>query len=887
MMGRAARWCLALAIIVAGAALIASPAVASKLSITVMDGTEAVSGADVAVRYGDAEGGGPILRDSITTRPGDGQGKAGVQFDVPDGKYKIDVTFTDAKGVKKAGHMDVTVAGPKTSVTVFVDPAKASGVEGDARPVLIRDPQVGTEKSQPLYEEGPRPRSILEGGPKIKVEIHPGDKKAVDKAIDRSIEEEEKRKSDLQKAFDKSLNRVFDRLILNADHPKHVLLPLGVDPEKVIKDYGLLAATYFAIPDGAGGGTSLSCHADDAQWAKIENDFCKNDPSACSTNSCKEWLFPSIEDAPPVRPTLLQRIKMHGASQVKIDSKIVETTPRDANELGISKSYKGGVKDGTGKPLAGATVALMEAEPKIETALDDDPKNDPKWTPEGVTLLPVDKKGEFALPAQLVSTPYSAGDGAAGDPKTGGDDWIFNFARFGIGGAPEILAAVGWESTSVSLGGGLAIAAPNLAPPGGLFTASTPKECEWITVPRTDVPDFGGQAAGMATAADEKLPKPAPEKQACPGGQQGGWLYTPWPEAARSFAGRLNPITPARAEKHGAGAPAPKSSPSAPPAGTPESVTSAEGPLAGQQFGELSTDSPLVPEGRAIRDIQSQMTQNGGRDNTLKDESWAKLQQQAEFAEAYIRVCNRDGFLFTMEGMVASLRKLQARLDELNTLRDRVNEGLDQQVNDMKEMLEHESKQPSTWREAFAGPGGKVKAAGMTAEVLEVLTAFGIHIGGKIVPIVAIPTTIAAVSKCIKRAPEWVAFSAALEHTFPRVLDRAEKVSDLSILIAQYESRLEAQRELINQLSNAFDEHACRKCVGGEGATAGTGTQTRGPGTGTGTGTGAGAGSGSGTGAGGGGSKPKGGGVSSTDGSPPVWPKGPPGVRTSGGGRPR
>jgi hypothetical protein len=54
---------------------------------------------------------------------------------------------------------------------------------------------------------------------------------------------------------------------------------------------------------------------------------------------------------------------------------------------------------------------------------------------------------------------------------------------------------------------------------------------------------------------------------------------------------------------------------------------------------------------------------------------------------------------------------------------------------------------------------------------------------------------------------------AVLKHDAPRVLDRLEIMSDLTILIQQYDMRLEANRELIDQLGKAYDDHKCRKCV--------------------------------------------------------------------------
>jgi hypothetical protein len=817
--GRAAKWCLALAIVFAGGILLAPPAVAGKLVVTVIDGTDAVEGAEVVIKDKD----GKEVGRGTTRRPAGGQGKPKVEIEVPDGDYTVESTYTDPAGKKKEGKTeDVRHAGPRTSVTVFVDPVKTGGQQ-------------------------PAQNRTMTGGGGSGDGSPPG-----------------------------LSNTEAMQLLLESDHPKHVLLPSGVDPEKVIKDFGLLAATYFALPDGAGGGTSLSCHADDAQWAKVEDAFCKDDPSACSTNSCKEWLFPAFDAPEPKQPTLLQRIRMHGASQVKIESKIVETNQSSANQVGIS--YKGGVRDGTGKPLAGSTVALMEPEPKLETALDDDPKNDPPWTTAGPVMVPVDKKGEFLIPSELIPTPYSAGDGKKDDePKTGlQPDSVVPDVLVIPGTGWEVVAAVGWESTSAPL-----------VPPGGIFMASTPKECEWVTVPRTDVPDFGGQVPGMATAADEKLPKPAPEKQACPEGQQGGFYQPEW---RRSIAGAFTPISAAHAASHvptsRPPAPPPGSpgtSPTATPPNTPESVTSAEGPLAGEQFGRLDTNDVLTPEGRAIKDIQNQMTQNGGRDTTLNEESWAKLQQQAEWAEANIRVCNREGFLFTMDGMTASLRKLQARLDELTTLRDRVSEGLEQQYDEMMETLDSAPQRDSTLK----------KGVKLTAEGVAIYEMIQFLRHGHAPNPVSTAFSLYGIYSCVRDTTLWINVNTAMKYQLPRVMDRAEKAGDLTLLIAQYEHRLEAQRELINQLSNAFDEHACKKCVGGDGQSADTGTRTRGPaasgaGTGTGTGTGAGTGAGAGTGgvtsADGTPPPPRRSGVTSADGTPPPPRK--PGVTVSGG-RPR
>jgi hypothetical protein len=336
----------------------AKPAATSKVTVVVEDPASSspssgVNTAKVVVKDKD----GKVVATGYTAQGKVHYGTGGQVYsepdsatlDLPPGAYTIESEFTSA----------VTGEKKKATADVVVEPKKPLYVITKGYPVKTEEKKAAEDKTG-------------------------GQKRAPDKTATGRVDSLTTRTVDEMKSL--------VGFSLETDHPKHVLLPSGIDPMNVIKDFGMRGATFFPIPQGAGGGFSLTGYVDDAQWQKIEDRFCQTDPDACSTNSCKEWLFPDIGATPRLSPTPLQRISMHDSSGYVNAPASGSSTP----------SYKGGVKDGTGKPLAGSTVTLFPPEPKIETVLDDDPKNDPAWTSEGLIQLAVDHKGEFEISWEIM-----------------------------------------------------------------------------------------------------------------------------------------------------------------------------------------------------------------------------------------------------------------------------------------------------------------------------------------------------------------------------------------------------------------------------------------------------------------------------------------------------
>jgi hypothetical protein len=487
-------WCLALAIILAGNALVASPAFAEtkmaqskapdanpatspkpaadakpattvSLKVVVSNPHSAKSPESATVVVKDKDGkvvaqGVTKLPDAETIKSDPGQkGIPSAQFDLPVGTYTVETKFTSDSDTKYEGKVEVKLVPENRTPSVYIDAKLVNTEEQKPAEDKTGGQNRAPDKTATGVGDGPTSGSSNTGA---------------------------------MAADDTIAGRLAWQLLLEADHPKQVLLPSGTDPIKVINDFGFRGATYFPIPAGAGGGISLTGFVGDAQWGKIEDQFCQADPSACSTNSCKEWLFPAIDDALPSRPSILQRIKDRRAPSGRPEGVMLDTG-------GVVSSYKGGVKDGTGRPLAGSTVALMEPEPRIETALDDNPKNDLPWTPYGLILLPVDKKGEFTVERSIIDEIIPSAIGAAIETvpaKTGVD-------RYPDRGSWEKFMGSLWEkymdwgnsdTAKTGVGSGKTGGAAQNYETGKSPDASVGERKE--SAPSTSSPVSGGEVAG-------------------------------------------------------------------------------------------------------------------------------------------------------------------------------------------------------------------------------------------------------------------------------------------------------------------------------------------------------------------------------------------------------
>ena len=296
--GKAAMWCLALAITFACNAPVASSAFAetkmaqskapdakpaadakpaTTVSLKVVVSNPHGKGPDSAnVVVKDKDGkivaqGVTKLPDAVTVKYDPAQkGIPRAQFDLPVGTYTVETKFTSDSGTQYEGKVEVKLVPENRTPAVY-----------------IGGKLVNTEEQKPAEDKTG------------------GQKRAPDKTATGGGDGLPSGSSNIgaMTADDTMAGRLAWQLLLETDHPKHVLLPSGTDPIKVVNDFGFRGATYFPIPAGAGGGISLTGFVGDAQWGKIEDRFCKDDPTACSTNSCKEWLFPSISEAPQSGPS--------------------------------------------------------------------------------------------------------------------------------------------------------------------------------------------------------------------------------------------------------------------------------------------------------------------------------------------------------------------------------------------------------------------------------------------------------------------------------------------------------------------------------------------------------------------------------------------------------
>lgn len=269
------------------------------------------------------------------------------------------------------------------------------------------------------------------------------------------------------------------------------------------------------------------------------------------------------------------------------------------------------------------------------------------------------------------------------------------------------------------------------------------------------------------------------------------------------------------------------------------------------------TWDPAMNEARQVMD---QMIANRGRDDFLHNlESWQRFENQVGRALEYIRICDRERFSIAVESIFAARRRVLERRTHLAEVLGQLKQQLSADNERFKRLLGNKGA-GQVIAENFGVDlilGGVEKildwgADKATVSTLENGTAIGkgmrcVGRGLQVINLLQNFYQFAVASN------EYGQMSAMM----PAMMERVEQIAYLEGLLPQYDRLTDAQDELINRLTDAYEDHRCSRCVTGGtgevGVVPGGGTGT---GTSTGSGTTTGTGTGTATGTGGTGTKP-------------------------------
>ncbi len=212
-------------------------------------------------------------------------------------------------------------------------------------------------------------------------------------------------------------------------------------------------------------------------------------------------------------------------------------------------------------------------------------------------------------------------------------------------------------------------------------------------------------------------------------------------------------------------------------------------------------------EGRAILD---EMSANNGPDDVLNEFNWTTLSDRAAFGEHWIREQNRVEFDDVLRALRSTRDEMDVRAGHIQELRFNISKEPDVAKARWDSLLAGDSIQEHLEKALgikISGLAGS-KILLWVGEKVSSKVASGLATGaGKLIgPI----STIASLYQFFQAYDEYVEMELMLD----QLLERAEMIAYLDVLLKLYDQRLQAQETIIDELEEAYtaqSKSACRE----------------------------------------------------------------------------
>lgn len=183
----------------------------------------------------------------------------------------------------------------------------------------------------------------------------------------------------------------------------------------------------------------------------------------------------------------------------------------------------------------------------------------------------------------------------------------------------------------------------------------------------------------------------------------------------------------------------------------------------------------LRDEREALRLVEEVLRNGKAEDNFLRDFQWDKYENDVIFAFRYIKLCQQGDFQGIYRSLGKQRRETYQRLERIKTLSKKVEEIY--------------KKDKAAFEEAYG-------------EELTWLQRLG----------KSNPFSIPGIIKNLLKSASGILDISEMKDLLPRLTERFEVLAYLNLIIQRYESHLNMQDQILENLGDAYFERDCKKC---------------------------------------------------------------------------